>query len=126
MQLFEQSADEQEDEVDDSKTKKARSTHSPQSSTSSSSSSVLSTKKRPFVPINGKSSSKKEKLEDLTKMTSDTIAGIKEQRQRDAMGPILSCFEKENEKRRYCEMQLISLMSNGQAQQPFQGQILHQ
>ena len=126
VQPFEQGADEQEDEVDDPKTEKVRSTHSTQSSTSSSSSLVFSIKKRPFVPINGKSSSKKQKLEDLIKMTSDTITGIKEQLQRDTMGPTISFFEKENEKAREHEMQLISLMFNGQAQQPFQGQILHQ
>ena len=45
VQPFDQSADEQEDEVDDPKTEKARrSTHSPQSSISSGSSLVLSTK----------------------------------------------------------------------------------
>ena len=37
------------------------------------------------MPIEGESNSKKQKLEDLMKITSDTITGIKEQLKRDTM-----------------------------------------
>ena len=115
--------EEDEDDLDDPKTEEARSTPSPLGSTSSSSSSGLSTKKRPFVPIKGKSGNKKQKLEDLIKMTSDAINGVTEQLQKDTMGPMLKFLEKENERAREHELRLFSMMFNGQAQQSFQAQV---
>ena len=75
------------------------------------------------MPIKGKSGNKKQKLEDLIKMTSDAINGVTEQLQKDTMGPMLKFLEKENERAREHELRLFSMMFNGQAQQSFQAQV---
>ena len=79
---------------------------SPGSSSSSSSGKSLPTKKRPFVPIKGVSG-KKQKLEDLMKITSKAILDVSEQLKKDPMSDILGFFERENDRAREHELRYL-------------------
>ena len=90
------------------------------SGTSTPTRANLPSKKRPFVPIK-KAAGKKEKLDDLVKITSKAILEVTEQLKKDPMADMLAFLERENQRSREHEMRLLTMMFNGnQAQQQFQ------
>ncbi|XP_065060341.1 uncharacterized protein LOC135687663 [Rhopilema esculentum] len=90
------------------------------SGTSTPTRANLPSKKRPFVPIK-KAAGKKEKLDNLVKITSKAILEVTEQLKKDPMADMLAFLERENQRSREHEMRLLTMMFNGnQAQQQFQ------
>eukprot|EP00795_Rhopilema_esculentum_P014948 gene14948-6093_t len=90
------------------------------SGTSTPTRANLPSKKRPFVPIK-KAAGKKEKLDDLVKITSKAILEVTEQLKKDPMADMLAFLERENQRSSEHEMRLLTMMFNGnQAQQQFQ------